>query len=294
MYLCCYIGGGNSGFFTISMIFVFSLLTISCEKKDTAINNKANTSERFWTSDRDDVFSGYQPYFVSMDPGDTIDVAKFGEYHNLVLEYALYEMPETYLGTCMQMDTLISILNEGVISVNEDIVNFIPIYSNDCNSLLNLLDGILEPDVSNIDVFNVCQEYLDTLVVYAAIDTSEKTLINLYMDSLINGNLQDYNTFKIAWSSLPNKKYNGAFSAALFSIGIYSYEFWKNYNGGTIENPEGLVWTDFGGAIWGYASYMYDNWSHHYEEDFGKEALKAGAKFGLGSSFVGGVSRLGK
>lgn len=216
----------------------------------------------------------------------TVDVSQVGFYHNLLMDYGKNNK-QSYnsQGLCTAFVSVQDIANAGMGSIGGNVALYISSSNNTCSEGCegNPILALAFSNASTGEYVQSIQQAFSLLLTKGGINAAEKQLLDQLVNDLAGGANIDFCTYRANWESIPNKPYNGAASASLLSIAAYSLEWWDNYaNTSTKYSYSSILiggpLADLAGAAWGYGEYMYDNWSHHYEEDFGMNALKAGGR----------------
>jgi hypothetical protein len=264
-------------------VFLLTFLTIhilsSC-KKDLE-STKMYTSPILLLSNNS--VSCWDSVFITLSSGAK-DISKFGFYHNELMSGGLgSNLPED---SCDYVNIVIDTINSRILNFeNSDIDNYYTEESMSCSDFIEntkqrfkisgqeLLDS-LKSDI---------EDGLSLVYSYGQLNSQEYQLLLDFVDSVYSGNQITPCQIKSDWNQISNKIDNGAFSGTALSIGLYSNNYWTN---DSEDNPAAWVLADYGGFVWGYATYMVRNWDEHYDPQFGLNALKEGAWSASGSSLL--------
>lgn len=236
--------------------------------------------------------SGESPWaneYLTDQHGTIYYLENYGKIHNRILNECMKIKPQEALTTsCLldgYIDSLIWKLTQPIelMYLSQDDSNCDENESNPIN------DWLKAQEVEKATTIrNYFTNSLSTLFNYEIISLEEKQLLLDFYSDLEKKKPIDYKLFYDRWSKGP-KKANGKVSAQLMIIGKYSNDFWTN-NGG-INQYYLLPVLDLCGGAWGVGSYIYSNWSHHYESDFGLKFLSSGGSEALKTSAMAGVKK---
>lgn len=238
-----------------------------------------NSSERIFETKYNNQHFGIQhisPFYVNLS-GKEVDISKFGYYHNAILSFAKNNWELNFSNPCTNLNNVKLLVNQALNALGGDINDFMSNGSElDCSFLYSFEIGISLDSLEYI--VGKVKFGIDQMRDLQAINELERQMLNNYINSIALGIPIDYLALKNEWRNIPNKSYNGAFSAFFIVTGAYSYDFWKEtLDPLEIDDTQGLIpilLTDLGTGFVGGAIWMHRHWSEHYMEDFGMRALK--------------------
>lgn len=226
----------------------------------------------------------------------TFDVNKTGLYHNLLLTYVSENDNGFVYNNDNQLHGHIDSLIHSGLSVLS--LTYSDVYDYISDPVLGGSPDIWEQHLAQVGfgsapVDSLKAQFNNSLILlysYNVIKLEEKTILNSYVNDLCAGNNINYNSILSQIDNIPNKAFEGACSKSILSIGFHSSCWWKNFYTENV-NPHpttsefvGNAMADLIGGAYGWGSYCVNNWSHHYESDFGINGLSAAGDRALGAS----------